>query len=675
MSEVAAAVSGQRGGSAPLPETYQLLGRVRRIGYGLLIAQFIGFLAWSAVLYFHFSVTSDYSTYNQPWFLIAHGNLDPYSTISNMPFWQNDAEFMPWVLAPLYWLGRNDLLFPWLQDASVSGAEVVVFTWLCELARRRSGERDAAWLACLGLLLFVANPWLWWATSFDVHEEALVIFFAAFLAWDVSRNKRRAWVWVLPVLLGGAPSATYVVGIGLGGMLARRRIRDKGAAIALVGIAYSLLIVAVHGDVGVPLARHYGYLATGSSSLPAGFGFADLVEGIAEHPFRVLGALWDKRADIMANLGPSGLVGLGAPAILPVTLVVVLANSLSNNYQFAEPLFQSLPVYVLLPAGTVAVLAWLLQRQHRPWLRRASFALAGLLAAQAVGWAVVWGPQTPREWLLVPGAEAATLASVAAGIPASAEVAASQGVLGRFSGRAHVYGLTYPGSSIPLDGESWFIVSPRTGIETLSPAASMTLIGELAGPLHATLLVHANDVWAFRLTSPPGTHQIIVPDGSDPLPAWAASGAAGFPVLDGPVSGWHMAATGAKGYVADGLEWLEPAGRYRASVTLSAASPVNVEVWDDTSGTLLARQSIPGTTGIQQVTLPVAAPDDTDDNVYAGWGPFRAVFTNPPPGQRIEVRVWSAGGGAVNVYSAMLIAAPVPGPRPAVTPPRTAQRP
>jgi hypothetical protein len=184
------------------------------------------------------------------------------------------------------------------------------------------------------------------------------------------------------------------------------------------------------------------------------------------------------------------------------------------------------------------------------------------------------------------------------------------------------------------------------------------MISELAGPLHATLLTHANGVWAFRLTPPPGIRQVTIPGMSSPLPAWAAAGAAGQPVLAGPVTGWHMTATGGKGYVADGIEWLEQPGLYNVTVTLSATGPVSVEVWDDTSGALLARRLIPQTSGIQQIAMPVAAPDSRDAGVYPGWGPFRADFMNPPPGQRLEVRVWSAGGVAVNVYSADLTAVP-----------------
>jgi Predicted membrane protein (DUF2079) len=638
MSDVAITATDQRGhGAAPPlpPQGYQLWRRIRWSGYILLGLQLAGYLVWSAIQYEHFSLTADFSQYNQAWYLVAHGNLDPFGTVGNIEYWRNDAEFIPYILAPLYWIFHAGIALQWAQDLSVAGAELVAFTWLCDLARRRCAERDAAWLAGLGLLLFLVNPWLWATISFDIHEEPLAIFFAAFLAWDLSRGKRRAWVWVVPVMLGGAPATTYVLGIGLGGVLAGRRTRRMGAAIAATGIAYSLILALVHGN-GAAAGEIHGYMARASG-----------------HPFRIVEIFWDARTDIIANVAPGGLVGIGAPLILPLALGVVVPDTLAGP-GFAEPLFQNVPLYVFLPVGTVAVLAWLLRRH-----RRTAFVLAGVVAAQAIGWAAIWGPQIPVQWLRISDSEAATLASVQARIPASAEVVASQGAAGRFSERTYAYVLFGMGVKVPVRPGTWFVITPTSGVEKFPLPASMALIGELAGPLHATLVTHANGVWAFELNPPPGVTTVTLPDGSSPLPAWAGAGAASLPVLDGAASGWHMAATGAKGYVADGIEWLENPGQYRAEVTLSASAsasgaPVNVEVWDDNTSTLLARETVPKTDGIQQIVLPVTAPTGPNATVYDGWGPFRADFEAPPPGQNIEVRVWSPGGAAVNVYSAEL---------------------
>jgi hypothetical protein len=651
MSDVAVVATAADDGPVDPPGSFRLLDRFRRWGYILLGLQLVGFLIWSAILYSRFSGTTDLGFINQAWFLIAHGNLDPYSTMLGVRFWQNDSEFLVWVLAPLYWVTRSGLALWWLQDISIAAAEAVVFTWMCELTRRYCRERDAALLAGLGLLLLVANPWIWWAISFDVHEEPLIIVFAALLAWDLSRGRRRAWFWIIPVLLSGAASTTYVIGLGLGGVLVGGRSRRMGAGIALLGLAYSLFVVLIHGDVLVSLPKQYGYLAAGDGGNPMGLTLSGLVTGVASHPIRLLQTLWGKRVDMIANLAPSGMLGLGALMILPLMILVTLAGTLWPGVTFAEPIYQNVPIYVLLPVGSVAVLCWLVQRH-----RRAALALAGLIAVQAVGWAIVWGPQTPGEWLRVSAPTAATLTGIEARIPASAEVIASQGVVGRFSDRRLVYpfGVTDDVGAVLVQGETWFVLTPTAGIEGASVATTMAFIGELAGPLHATLVTHANGVWAFRWTPPPGVREIAVPDGSAPLPAWTAAGAAGLAMMSGPVSGWRMTGTGARGYVADGIQWQEPPGSYRATVTLSSARPVNVEVWDDTTDTLVARRTIPATDGIQQVALPVDAPHAPNAAAYAGWGPFRAEFRPPPVGQLLEVRVWSPGGFAVSVYNADL---------------------
>ena len=107
--------------------------------------------------------------------------------------------------------------------------------------------------------------------------------------------------------------------------------------------------------------------------------------------------------------------------------------------------------------------------------------------------------------------------------------------------------------------------------------------------------------------------------------------------------------------MSDGIQWLEPLGRYTAQVVLSATGPANVEVWDDNGkGALLARRSIVATAGRQTVTLPVDVTSALRSSVYSGWGLFSARFVPPAAGQRIEVRVWTGGRDTVKVYSAQI---------------------
>ncbi|MGI9005779.1 MAG: DUF2079 domain-containing protein [Streptosporangiaceae bacterium] len=636
------------------PPAGKAMRRFRRIGYAVLALQLVGFCAWSELLYSRFAVTFDFAVYHQAWYLIAHGNLDPYSSISRLPFVRNDAEVAIWPLAPFYWIWPHDVVLLWLQDIGIVVAEAVAFTWACELAQRHCPGRRAVWLAAAGLILLVANPWTWWGISFDFHEEALAIPFAVLLARDLANGRRRAWAWVAPILAAGAPTTTYVIGIGLGAALASRRSRWPGIALMLVAFAYSGLIVALHADVGAPLTRHYGYLATASMAAYAGTKLTTgaMVKGIISHPVNVLTTLWAKRVDLLANLAPAGLLGVGCIEVLPVVVVVLLANTLSFGLRFAQPLFQAVPVYVLVPAGTVAVLARLSRR--RP---RIATGLAVLLTAQAVGWLAVWGPDIATHWLRIPAATSSTLAEIAARIPGSAEVIASQGVVGRFSGRVAVHELAGPGTTPVTGRDTWFVITPAAGVELQSTASAVGLAGELAGKLHATLMAHGNGVWAFRFKPPPaGLRTVRIPADNAPQPAWAAPlapGSAGRPVLRGPVRKWHLTATGRAGYVEDGLEWLVPAGSYRVSVRMSAAAPVNVEVWNNTGDQLLTRRVI-ATRGVRTVVLRVNAEHPFTAPLYSGWGPFLASFVPPPAGQMLEVRVWSRGHIPVNVYRATI---------------------
>jgi len=632
------------------------LSGVRQIGYVALALQCILSLVWSAILYRRFALTFDFTTDHQAWFLIAHGNLDPFSSTQGFPLWRDHCEFVLWPLAALYWICPSGATLLWLQDLCVTATQVVVFTWVCELAGQHQRRSDAIWLAATGLVLLTANPWMWWTVSFDFHIQTFATLFAVLLMYDLTHGRRRAWAWVVPLLACGDVAATYLAGIGLGAMLFSHRTRTQGALLAGLGVTAVLVISLVHANEGSELADSYSYLAT--SAPGATLTLAGLIKGVAVHPGRVLGALWVKRVDIAANLGPPGLVGLGDPLTLPIVAIVLVSATLFGGlgqyaYVLAEPTFQNLPVYLLLPLGTVAVLGRLLRRPGRlaRWL---ALILAGLLAAQTAGWWAVWGTRTPSQWLRVSAPAAATLANVEKQIPPSAGVVASNGIIGRFSSRADLQRLLGAGV-ITVYPQTWFVITPSQGSERQSLASAMALIGELAGPLDATLVTDANGVWVFRWAPPPGLRQLTVPDGSSPVPAWAATGAASRRVLAGPVPGWHLAATGAQGYVADGLEWLKPPGRYVAGVTLSASAPVSVEVWDNTDDTLLARRTIPPTAGIEQVMVPVTASEAADGVAYSGWGPFRAQFVPPPPGQRLEVRVWSPGNAAVNVYSADLI--------------------
>lgn len=470
------------------------------VGYALMALQLICFMTWSTILYHDFALGIDYMTYHQGWYLIAHGDLNPRNSSFGDLFWQDHSEFIMWPLALFYWIPPHDLMLQWLQDAGIVVAEAVAFTWICELVRKHRPGRDAVWLAGTGLVLLIANPWTWRSASFDFHAETVAIAFLLLLARDLANGRRRAWAWAAALLACGDVSATYLIGIGLSAVLAGRRSRLPGAVMMGLGAAFMGIAKITDGDLSSPLWA-YSYLQTNPN---APFSFGALAKGAAAHPGRVISVLWSKRWLTWQNLGASGPLGLGFVWALPVVLVVWLTNDLAVGTLFAQPSFQMLPLYMLLPVGTVVVLAWVARRQTF-----VALLLAGLVVAQATALTAEWGPKTKEHWLVVPSSTAATLSSVLPRIPSSDEVIVSPDVAGRFSGRRDIETLYEPGR-VPLDGSTaWFVVVPAA--ETLDPQQTQQVINELNGRMRATRITEANGVWVYRWTPPRGQTSFTVP--------------------------------------------------------------------------------------------------------------------------------------------------------------------
>ena len=95
-------------------------------------------------------------------------------------------------------------------------------------------------------------------------------------------------------------------------------------------------------------------------------------------------------------------------------------------------------------------------------------------------------------------------------------------------------------------------------------------------------------------------------------------------------------------------------GTYRAQVRLAASGPVNVEVWNATGSALLRRWVVGPTKGVVTVGGTFASTRVYPHNTFAGIGPFADSPIPPPPGDNLEVRVWSPGGEIVSVYSVSL---------------------
>ncbi|HTX00921.1 MAG TPA: DUF2079 domain-containing protein, partial [Acidimicrobiales bacterium] len=188
----------------------------------LVLTQLVWLLQWSWHLLDNADLTWDYSIYYQPWYLVAHGHLLPRNTMEGgYLFLRNDGELIVYLLAPLYWLFPNhELGYLWLQDLAIAGVSATCLRlvieqvpWNTSARWRSQGVAGAA--RALAVLLLVANPFVYWTASFDIHMEVFGAFFAVLTLRAGLQGRRSTVVWAVLTAMCGAPSALNVVGIGI----------------------------------------------------------------------------------------------------------------------------------------------------------------------------------------------------------------------------------------------------------------------------------------------------------------------------------------------------------------------------------------------------------------------------------------------------------------------------
>ncbi len=395
-------------------------------------------------------------------------------------------------------------------------------------------------------------------------------------------------------------------------------------------------------------------------------GAARLVKGFVLHPWTVAQHLWAARIDLWAYSMSSGGLGLFTPlSVMPLLVMLEIGATQGTGLRtvpwenFGVMLFVA-PLSVLALASLTRQLSggWLadhLPKSNTKWLRSPRFPLviAALLGLNAIAWGAVWIPQVPVEWLRTSTAASSALDQVERVIPSGAEVVASQGVMGRLCGREWCYKVSNNGTlEFPLHtANDYFVMVPFQGIELADVQTQLGMIDQLAGPLHAQLLLARDGVWLFRFARPLDTTSVVFKT-SPTEPAWAAQTATGTPLLDGPPFDWAMTLTSAKpGYVLYGTEWNLLPGTYQTTLTMASDITTEVEVWDAATNTLLSRQTVPPTNGHVAIQSEVRVAETGHQEPYSGWGPFSFQPGPSPGGDRIEIRVWTKGRGEVRLYN------------------------
>lgn len=612
-----------------------------------LAMQLIALFWFSTFQYNRFALTHDFSLYWQAVWLIAHGHMDPYSSMDLFRFLDNHFELIMWPIGALYWIWPHASLLLYLQDVCLIGAEYVAWRWSSAILSS-STFQNHTWLRVSIMGALTLNPWVPWTAATDFHSESIAALTIIGAAYAVYQRKTSAiLLWSSLSLACGDVSAVALAAVGMSAILTKRL--TTGSFLIVLSVAWLALISALGANKGSILILIYGYL------LPAHYHGAQmsttlLVRSLVTRPGLALRELWKHRVNLYANAAPSGIIGVFSFWGLPMYLSTVLIANLSTGYLFGVPGFQNVIYYALGVVGTAHVLSWLWPHLRWPYLRKG---LAMLLLANSILWSVVWIPQIPNHWVRVSRNSASALQSVYARIPRAAEVIAPQGLMGRFAGRRWLYNMgghavfRYPVKTSP----TYIVMSPYEGVHFSSIQTQATWLDALAQNPRAKLIYYNNGVYLWKVDG--SKVPVELPTKRDLLPAWPFQSTGSIQVISGPTKMWHLASknkNGNAGNVLDRDYWREPVGRFTVSVTLSSWSSTIIQVWDVTSGNLLAQRKIPATDGKQSTyRTPMVYSQQGRPNIFSGWAAWR-IQPDRALQNQLEVRVYSEQGRMVNVY-------------------------
>jgi hypothetical protein len=489
---------------------------IRRLGWILLGGQLVGMLVFSTIEYDRYALSVGFGTYAQAWFAIAHGHLDPVSTLIHKPFWRNDAEFILWPLSLLYYVYPHSIDLLWIQDLAIFVTELTAFSWILKYldkAESDRGQRLAVPFALGTLAALLLDPFCYHAMAYDFHSEVLAALFVVLAGRSLWEGRKASLiVWTALAFLICGFSGLYVIGLGISGMAAHSRTRRKGLVLLVAGVFWLGFVSLIGGNqfgFNNSLSGWYGYL------LGAHHGTVhpwDLAAGVLLHPWSALHMLLARWYLILDFLLVAGLVGLASPWGWPMAAVVILPSALNSNIAFLNPhaSFQTWPCLMFVLVGSIMVLhKWSSGANRLPRIARVSAATWG---AALVVIAVALVPNVSSFWLSVRGDSAQELAAVNARIPRGAEVIASWGVVGRFAEGRDTYAYGPSTRSFKIDRPLVvFVLAPGQGNFEVTSAIAERAVAIVERRFTSHVLANQNGVYSAEWRVPSGVRHATLP--------------------------------------------------------------------------------------------------------------------------------------------------------------------
>lgn len=634
----------------PQRERSQGLRVMRRIGEVALVAQLFFFFFISVVQVHKFALTWDFAINLQFLYQISHLHWAAHDSLFlyNPSFFRIHGVFLETLLGILYRFWPSPYVLLWSQDLFIVLSELFIFYFMLDfLAHReaRGHSRRSAQLATIGLVLLLFNPWIYATSTFDYHSEPLATFLTL-LTMRAAFKDHLTWIFYLGLaILGGDLANSYLLGSGIGLFFVGRHYWRKGVLITLTGAVATYLLSSLKFDLGSPVAGFNYLVGAPGVSIYHRFSAIKIVTALVAHPLRVFDVLWSRHVDIIANIAPSGFIGLFTPWTLWTVAFNIVTNGLpfQGFDTFIVPMFQNFPDYLYVPLGTIIWLAWLTGARRALW-RWVGWLLAVASLINVVGWTYTWSPGDIARWMPVDSATSSTLRTVLGFIPQQDEVIASQGIVGLFANRESVYELntrrefpvTTPNHTV------WVVIVPDQGIEVTPQQLAESFITGLMTNPEATEVLNQNDVHLFRVNVPFGQSFLKLSTG--PASVAVYPGADGTALTSGPIRNWAVEAIGPSGSLVSFDYFRRQPSHYLADIEVHIEGSLKVEIWNDSTKTMLFSTNLPSNPGFENVYIPFTLSKVAPDVAYSGKWIWRTHPFPSPIKNQVEIRLYCLNG-------------------------------
>lgn len=604
-------------------------------------------------------LTMDYEVFARAFTLIGHGQLNPSVYIPGavglfLPYISNHFELLTWplalILVGMLRLPVHVVLLDLLQAIPTAAIGPLAALW----ASRRATERGLQGLAKSAVIIFPAiisalDVWQYRSASFDFHYQALqgALLIAAFLAFDVPspRSYRLGWATLLVLAMSGDTAGLIIIIIAVW-LLMKRRWRD-GLAAALLSLTVVVLPSILHDNIGSVLATNaYLSLAGTSSGSASASALVGALIGIAQHPAPALSRLTTEIPNLLALAGGAGLLGLAAPISLVGVATVWLPSALGGLIFTYPGGFQTVPVTDLLILSSGSLMVWAMSRSR---VLGSTLTFGSIL--WAAGWTAIFGPPLVSGILNVSTPTTGkSLRTIARALPANAQVVTSNGSLGDLGTRgAYVSILGCAPTTLRITGQPLEVVlSPWREIQICGPAQLLSEVAYFDSLRGAHLSILPGGVYWISWIPHARSQTLTIP----PSAVLNAKLLQGIPFahgrLDRTPAGTMLVSRKKGGFVFEGITAeLPPGVQGTALTTLRVTGRAQLQVFDDTTGALLAERQLIGTSTSEVVRISFSTPPFVEPAGFTeGQFPLAARFLSPLRLDPIELRLWVPSRGA-----------------------------